>query len=280
MSGCLPSESMIAQFLYRYKRRTEYLNYGGDIIYSWAADYSRGSDNLKILDIGFSEGRDLLSIKEHLPGKKVELFGVDCRNVSVAQAGAIGIRAVSMNIENEPLPFADAHFDIVVANMVLEHTKEIFWIFSEISSTLKRKGVAIIGVPNLASLHNRLALLIGQQPLCMRLFGSHVRGFTQPSFAHFIRQGGYFRLLQVRGANFYPFPSFISKVLARALPTMAVSLFFLVERTEKSGRFISVLDDHDLGTPYFIGDWHRAKPRWKTDCRPAFSNESFRPPPP
>ena len=38
MSGCLPSESMIAQFLYRYKRRTEYLNYGGDIIYSWAAD--------------------------------------------------------------------------------------------------------------------------------------------------------------------------------------------------------------------------------------------------
>lgn len=65
---------------------------------------------------------------------------------------------MQLNIERDPLPFADESVDIFMANQVLEHCKEIFWIFSEVSRCLKPGGCFIIGVPNLAALHNRLLL--------------------------------------------------------------------------------------------------------------------------
>ena len=37
------------------------------------------------------------------------------------------------NIERDDLPLADGQADLIIANQVLEHTKEIFWIFHEVS---------------------------------------------------------------------------------------------------------------------------------------------------
>ncbi|MEK6620867.1 MAG: hypothetical protein AABZ13_00100, partial [Planctomycetota bacterium] len=36
-------------------------------------------------------------------------------------------------IENEILPLKDESINIIIANQILEHTKEIFWIFKEFS---------------------------------------------------------------------------------------------------------------------------------------------------
>ncbi len=239
----------------KLKHGTEYLNYGRHIVASWGIKYAGMSNNqdIKILDIGMGEGTDLLSIKRALPNMNVNLFGVEYYQPNAEKAKQNGINVYPINIENESVPTSDGYFDIVMANQVIEHTKEIFWIFGEISRVLKKGGVAIVGVPNLASLHNRIALLFGEQPTSIELLSAHVRGFTRPSFTRFITADGYFRILDIKGSNFYPFPPRVSKVLSRLLPTFSTALFFLIQRTDKEGNFIDVLDSRFFETPYFRG---------------------------
>jgi hypothetical protein len=84
--------------------------------------------------------------------------------------------------------------------------------------------------------------------------GPHVRGFTKNSLVRFITADNYFRVLQVRGANFYPFPPAIARRLSRWLPTLSVVLIMLCQRTEKQGTFIQVLKDRFYETDYFQGN--------------------------
>ncbi|MEA2101747.1 MAG: class I SAM-dependent methyltransferase, partial [Thermodesulfobacteriota bacterium] len=145
--------------------------------------------------------------------------------------------------------------DLVIANQILEHTKEIFWIFNEISRVLRIGGRMIIGVPNLASLHNRILLLLGRQPSPIKSTSAHVRGFTRSDLMRFMEcwPGGY-RLIDFQGSNFYPFPSLIARPLARCLPTMAWGIFLLVEKTRAyDGAFVRFPVDHKLETNFYLG---------------------------
>ena len=67
-----------------------------------------------------------------------------------------------LNIERDRLPFADARVDLIIANQILEHAKEIFLVLHEGSMVLKVGVHFILGVPNLAALHNRFLLLMGR----------------------------------------------------------------------------------------------------------------------
>jgi hypothetical protein len=97
-------------------------------------------------------------------------------------------------------------------NQVLEHTKDIFFIFSEVSRVLKPNGIFLVGVPNLAAWHDRLMLAVGRQPSGMKVLGPHVRGFTPHGLRKFAECDGYFALEGFQGSAFYPFPAGISKV--------------------------------------------------------------------
>jgi SAM-dependent methyltransferase len=147
----------------------------------------------------------------------------------------------------------DDYFDIIIINQVLEHTKELFFICSEISRVLKKQGILIIGVPNLAAFHNRILLLFGYQPVCIRLMGPHVRGFTASNLNDFISTGNYFIVKEIKGSNFYPIPPKISKILSKFFPQLSTSIFLLIERTSKEGLFIEVLKDN-FETNYYSGD--------------------------
>ncbi len=141
-------------------------------------------------------------------------------------------------------------------NQVIEHTKELFWIFSEIARVLKKGGLAIIGCPNLGSWHNRVALLFGMQPPCMKLLSSHVRGITKSGFREMIEDGAYFELTRYHGANFYPFGGGVNRTLARLFPTLAATHYFILRRTPKIGSYLQVLDRNVqalVDTPYFRG---------------------------
>ena len=141
----------------------------------------------------------------------------------------------------------------MVANQILEHTKEIFFIVAEVGRILKPGGRFIIGVPNLASFHNRIALLFGKQPTTIDLLGPHVRAYTRDSFTHFLETNGYFRAIDFKGSNFYPFPPSISKRLSQWLPEWSVGSFYLVERTDKQGYFAEILDQKFFETPFYAG---------------------------
>jgi methionine biosynthesis protein MetW len=232
------------------------LNYGRDIIVGWSREFveSMESGSVRILDIGCGDGTDLLSIKNSVKNKDVELYGIEYYEPNIREAEKRGVTIFNIDIERNSIPAEDGYFDIVIANQVIEHTKEIFWIFSEISRVLKSGGLLIVGIPNLGSLHNRFLLLFGRQPTCIGVLSSHVRAFTIPAFRQFIETDGYFKLMGIKGSNFYPFPAGIARLLSKFLPRFSVCSYYKVKRLDKDGTFIKVLDTRFFETPYYRGE--------------------------
>jgi SAM-dependent methyltransferase len=103
------------------------------------------------VDLGCGEGRDLSIVKAAKPG--CTCVGVDFGGGYRETIIAKGIEFVDLDIESEPLPFEDSSVDLIVANQVLEHTKEIFWINHEVFRTLRVGGHLLLGVPNVLSPH-------------------------------------------------------------------------------------------------------------------------------
>ena len=239
--------------LRRLKSGTEELNYGREIIARWARlHFGDAAGRGSVLDIGVGHGDDLLNIRRSC-ATPLDLHGIECYPPNVKLAEQRGILVQSLDIERERFPYPDASFDLVVANQVIEHTKEIFFIFSEISRVLKNGGLAIVGVPNLGALHNRIALLLGLQPPAIRVLGPHVRGFTRSGLAEFVVTGGFFDLEEFAGSNFYPLPRPVSQWMARTFPGLAVGSFYKLRRTNQGGSFVEALDERFFETPYYRG---------------------------
>ncbi|MEZ0392709.1 MAG: class I SAM-dependent methyltransferase [Pseudobdellovibrionaceae bacterium] len=221
-----------------------------------AACSHQGPEPLRILDFGCGRGDDLGMIAENLKHhgiQKFELYGIECFAPSASESQKKGIQVSAANIESECFPYSDGFFDVVLSNQTIEHTKEIFWIFSEVSRVLKAGGLVLTGVPNLASFHNRLLLLFGRQPTSIELLGPHVRGITAPSFRQFLQTDGYFQVNEIRGGHFYPFPRILAQILSRLFPGASASLFIKAQRTRKAGLFLEVLNSRFFETPYFTG---------------------------
>ena len=232
---------------------TTHLSYGRHIIEKWAVDrLSRAPGKPAVLDIGCGKGDDLARIREKI-GPECQLFGVEgfdeYRQICLQK----GITTVKLDIERETFPYPDEFFDVVIINQVLEHVKDVFYVVSEISRIVKKKGVVIIGVPNLATWHDRLILMLGRQPSGIKLPGPHVRGITMPALQEFMELDAYFTTVDNKGSGFYPFPAKIAMALARIFPNFATAIFGLFERTDKSGAFIEVLHSRFYETNYYTG---------------------------
>lgn len=234
------------------KEGTEHLVYGRPILRGWAAGAAREDRPIRILDVGCGYGDDLAAIREALGGR-AELFGLEGYAPYRERCAERGIDARDADVERDHLPFADGSLDVVLMNQVLEHTKDLFWIFSEVSRVLPPHGLFLIGVPNLAAWHDRAMLLVGMQPSGMKVLGPHVRGFTAPGLRAFAEADGFFRATGIRGSGFYPFPEAAAIRLARWFPTLATGLFARLERTAKPGSFLEVLRARRYETAYYQG---------------------------
>lgn len=133
--------NMVRKLVTPLKEKTTYLNYGREIIVNWCSEYvgDINRHEIKLLDIGCGRGTDLLNIKGTVKNKRIELFGVEYYEPNARQAKQNGLQVLSINIEKESIPVEDEFFDVVIANQIIEHTREIFWIFSEISRSLKKR---------------------------------------------------------------------------------------------------------------------------------------------
>jgi len=151
----------------------------------------------------------------------------------------------------------------VIANQILEHTKELFWIAHEVSRILRKGGHFIVGVPNLASAHNRLLLAFGRQPTCIRSYSAHVRGFTKGDLLSFLESGfpGGYDCRKTAGSNFYPFPAPVARPLAKLLPNLAVTFFLLLRKQlPYTGAFLVAPSREQFETPFYVGHVRPASP--------------------
>jgi len=226
------------------------LNYGRHIIENFA---KRIHIYNSVLDIGAGSGDDLMVYKKINPA--AELFAVECYKPNIEQLIKKGIKVYDFNIEKDALPLDNESIDIVNANQILEHVKEIFWVFHNIARVLKVGGYFVIGVPNLASLHNRILLMIGKQPTSIRNYSAHVRGFTKSDIIKFTKIWGGYKLIDFQGSNFYPFPPIVAKPLSKILPNMSVSIFFLFKKVCKyNDEFIRYIVENPLETNFYGGE--------------------------
>lgn len=251
----------LRQTLARYKNKNVDLIFGRDIIANWVCEYGMKKNSgqiLRILDFGCGGGTDLINIRENLvkAGKAfdlIELYGVECYGPTILEAESKGIKVSNINIEKDSYPFENSFFDVVLSNQTIEHTKEIFWIFSEVSRVLKPGGLLVTGVPNLASLHNRILFIFGIQPTSIDVLGPHIRGYTFESLKQFIESGSFCYVSEKRGGHFYPLPRPLALFFSRIFPLSSASLFVKAERTSKEGVFIEVLKKRFFETPFYMG---------------------------
>jgi SAM-dependent methyltransferase len=194
----------------------------------------RGLNRLELVaDLGAGSGRDLEIVRRFHPEAK--LVAVEAGRAYADSLTGKADQICVANIEHDSLPLADTSTDLLIANQVLEHTKEIFWIFHEVSRSLKVGGHFLFGVPNICSFHNRFLLLFGRQPTQHKVCSAHVRPFSRGDTLAFLEAcfpGGY-QLVKFRGAQFYPFPRTAARLLANVFPTFAFTIFFLIRKTKE-----------------------------------------------
>jgi SAM-dependent methyltransferase len=186
-----------------------------------------------VVDLGAGSGRDLAIVRRFHP--RATLIAVEGEKENAKNLAGKVDRVYLSNIERDSLPLADSEVDLIIANQFLEHTKEIFWIFHEVSRSLKLGGHFLFGVPNICSLHNRFLLLIGKPPTQHKVCSPHVRPFSKNDTLAFLNicfPGGY-ELAKFRGSQFYPFPARPARILADILPTFAFSIFFMIRKTKE-----------------------------------------------
>ncbi len=207
-----------------------------------------------VLDLGCGNGSDLMIVKKNHP--QASCIGVEYSDWAKSRLVDQGIEPITVDLECDTLPIADESVDLVIANQILEHTKEVFWINHEVFRVLKPGGYFYLGVPNVLSLHNRLLGLVGIHPTCVQLCSPHVRAFSKKDTVKFYQRIAphCVSLKHFAGSQFYPFPKSLARPLSSMLPSSAVSIFFLLKKTARyKGEFMSWLTEAKLETNYFQG---------------------------
>ncbi len=228
--------------------------YGAHIIRKFLQNIALTNTADVIVDLGAGSGRDLQIAHDIFPG--AQRIAVEGHSEYSTHLSNKVDQIFSLNIENNRLPFADESVDIFMANQLLEHIKEIFWVVHEVTRSLRTGGYFIIGVPNIAALHNRLLLLLGQHPTQHKLYSAHVRPFSKNDTLKFMEicfPGGY-ELALFAGSQFYPLPASLARIICKLFPTMAFSIFFMFRKLKPYNTgFLDHPVQAQLETPFFLG---------------------------
>jgi SAM-dependent methyltransferase len=146
----------------------------------------------RLLDVGCWNGGFLERVARS--ERYQELVGVDVVPDGVESARAKGFEAYIVDLNGDPLPFPDGHFDGVVHLAVLEHVFDPYAMIREIHRVLRPGGEFVIAVPNAASLTNRLRILFGRIPVTSTdkgWDGGHLHYFTRHALDHFLTDSGF-----------------------------------------------------------------------------------------
>jgi ubiquinone/menaquinone biosynthesis C-methylase UbiE len=183
-----------------------------------------------ILDCGCNDGDFTKQMAERIGTTQV--YGIECVEEVARVAEGKGIKVYRTDL-NKRLPIEDETFDFVYANQSIEHVYETDVFIKEVYRVLRKGGYAVFSTPNLASLHNVIALVFGKQPFPAHVSNevivgtlltplyyrhldaqAHIRVFTCDAMKQLFEYHG-FRAEKVIGVGYYPFPIALGKLLSR-----------------------------------------------------------------
>jgi ubiquinone/menaquinone biosynthesis C-methylase UbiE len=105
------------------------------------------------LDIGAGRGTLIARIQRSL---NVESSACDYTEELMQLPGQ---KVDIANLNDQPLPYPDATFDIVTATEVIEHLEHFRRVIREIHRVLRPGGICILSTPNVLNLNSRLRFL-------------------------------------------------------------------------------------------------------------------------
>ena len=112
---------------------------------------------LDILDVGCGSG----SVSKRLLEEGHRVAGVDIMEEAVRRARQMGVQATVCDIDSGPTPFESASFDSVLMLDVLEHIWQPLQVLTEAQRLLRKRGFAIISIPNHFDLVQRWQIVRG-----------------------------------------------------------------------------------------------------------------------
>ena len=137
------------------------------------------------LDLGCGDGR---LTKELRAGR---LTGADVSEVALARArGRLPERRFVHVAPDEPLPFADTAFDLVLCAETLEHVRDVQLLLSEARRVLRPGGTLAVTTPAHGRATAARAVLSGFEEVFDPL-SPHLRFFTARSLARLLDQLGF-----------------------------------------------------------------------------------------
>ena len=143
----------------------------------------------RVLDVGCAGG-ELAAL---LATRGWRVHGADIEPALVDAARGRGLDARVVDLDRAPLPWPDAAFDAVVAAEVIEHVVDTDHLLAEIARVLRPGGALVVSTPNLASLENRVRLLLGRYPMWMDVGvdgAGHLRYYTPRVLRHQLARHG------------------------------------------------------------------------------------------
>lgn len=186
----------------------------------------------RFLDCGCGGGGLTAAMARKIGTAHVEGIEMDLEDAESARTLGVNVhRGVDLN---EPLPFEDGSFDVVLASNVLEHIYHTDLLIKEVHRVLSPGGMAIFSMPNLTAVHNLALMLIGWQPFtasvsaevylenplhphfrteCLLKPLGHLRLFTAGALKRLMEYHG-FQVDKLTGTGFPPFTGRIPRILS------------------------------------------------------------------
>jgi ubiquinone/menaquinone biosynthesis C-methylase UbiE len=204
----------------------------------------RGCPARRVLDIGCGYGGLAKYVGESIGA--TEIHGLDIDPQVLDEARSKGVNAVLVSADQAVLPYPDGYFDVIMTLGIMDEMPTFDGLLREINRVLAPGGHVLVSLPNLASWHNRMMLLLGYQPRdveisCEVLVGvpagyagelpdGHIHIPTLRAFTELMEHHGFAMVQLSRGRpvmrSVHPLLRFVDVVLTRRV-SLARRFYYL-----------------------------------------------------
>ena len=114
----------------------------------------------KVLDIACGNGVLGKWLMERV---NCEVHGIDISPVALELCDKAGYKSTTIvDLDKDPLPFPDDHFDLVTLSAVVEHIMEPERVLADVWKKLKPGGLVVVLTPNISWIVNRFLFMAGR----------------------------------------------------------------------------------------------------------------------